>query len=144
MRSRAALDAGAYLRRRWCAGVPHPTNLDALRFEQPHSALLIGREGMDVEIRIAPVRRHNRRGGRYDQKPAAFSDPVHMPMPVHHDDMIGDALQLSDEPSAVDEGGSDALRQSLRGLRVFHHVMVKRHDPARLWILANDGVERAR
>ena len=102
-------------------------------------------EGMDVEISCRCPRRipHHRRGRRHDQEPTAFSDPVHMPMPMHHDDAVGHPLQLSDEPAAIDECGSDPFRQGLGGFGILDRMMVERDDPGGIGVLA-DGRSRAR
>ena len=63
---------------------------------------------------------------------------------MHDHGVIGEMLQPTDEPAAVDQRRPDALRQLLRRLRVFDDVMVQSHDPAGARILSDGNLGSAR
>ena len=92
-----------------------PAHVDTLRFQQPESCIRSDGKSMHVEIGFqAIVRSHDRRWRGYDLEAATLPDPIDMPMTVHDHGVIGEVLQPTDEPTAIDESRPDPLGQCLR------------------------------
>ena len=106
-------------------------NVNALGRQQPEASVASDLQGVNVEICVEIVRRlHDRRRRRHDDETTAFADPVDIPMPVHEDTSLRHRLQAAQEPIAVDEGRSDALRQNLCRARILDRMVVEPDEPA--------------
>ena len=120
-------------------------NVNTLGRQQPEASVASDLQGVNVEICVEIVRRlHDRRRRRHDDETAAFADPVDMPMPVHEDTSLRHRLQAAQEPVAVDECRSDALRENLCRARILDRMVVKPDEPAGPRVLREDHVDRAR
>lgn len=84
---------------------------------------------------------HDWRGRRYDPQPTAMSDPVYVPVAMHHDNTGTQPLQLPDEPRTVDQRGSDPLRECLGKSRILGKMVMQRHDPDRIGKLSRRKID---
>jgi hypothetical protein len=74
-----------------------------------------------------------RRGRRRDQLPGGSRSAKNA--------SVGQALQTSHKPTAVDQGRADALGQGLRRLGILDNMVVKRNDPASARELFDSNVD---
>ena len=64
-----------------------------------------------------------------------FSDPIDMPVTVHHDHSVCQMPQPTNEPIAVNQGRADTLCECLPCPRIFNEMVVQTNDPAAARIL---------
>ena len=88
---------------------------------------------MNVEAGVLVVGHlHHRRRRRNHHQTRAVADPIDMPVTVHQElrGRPGAASRPPHEPVAVDQRGSDPLRQRLCRPWIFDEVVVQGEDPA--------------
>jgi hypothetical protein len=105
-------------------------NVHLLRRQKLQLPVGAGRQSVDVEARRLVVPdAHDRRRRRDDLQAAAGADPIDMTMAMHHDGAARERIESADEPAAIDESGSHALRECRHRHGILQHMVVQGDHP---------------
>src|SRR5262245_28470289 len=103
-------------------------NVHALRPQQTELPVPTETQRVDMKVagRICSIHNGGHNGGwrRYDPQWTTLPDPVDVTMSMHDHDLAAEALELPHEPRAIDECGTNPLREKLGRIGILYEMVM--------------------